>query len=66
MAKMKIASDNVKMNVDDGILTIKVNLKKDFGESKSGKTIIVASTLGNKKIEGTEMTMGLNIYKYAE
>jgi len=38
---------NVEMTVEGETLTIKVDLSKDFGKSKSGKTIIVASTEGN-------------------
>ena len=32
--------------------------------SKSGKTISIASTKGNQKIEGTDAIIGLNVYKY--
>ncbi len=35
---------NVEMNVDGDILTIKVDLTKEFGPSSSGKSIIIAST----------------------
>ena len=60
----KIASDNVAMRVDGNKLTITVDLSKDFGPSKSGKTNVIASTLGNVDIEGHEgMKIGLNIYK---
>lgn len=60
----KIASDNVAMTVDGNKLTITVDLSKDFGPSKSGKTNVIASTLGNVDIEGHEgMKIGLNIYK---
>jgi len=41
-------------------------LAKDFGPSKSGKTITIASTRGNQKIEGTNAVIGLNVYKYPE
>ena len=43
---------NVEMNVEGNILTIKVNLTKEFGPSSSGKTIIVGSTEGNVAIPG--------------
>jgi len=36
----------------------------EFGLSKSGKTISIASTKGNQKIEGTDAVIGLNVYKY--
>ncbi|MGA9111480.1 MAG: hypothetical protein WB290_14400 [Smithella sp.] len=55
---------NIEMKVEDNILTIKVDLTKEFGPSSSGKTIIVASTEGNLDVEGHEKTkIGLNVYK---
>jgi hypothetical protein len=56
---------NVETSVDGDILTIKVDLSKDFGASKSGKTIVIASTEGNVSVPGNESTkLGLNVYKY--
>jgi hypothetical protein len=50
--------------VEDNILTIKVDLTKEFGPSSSGKTIIIASTEGNIAIpEKEEVKIGLNVYK---
>ena len=55
---------NVEMNTEGNILTIKVDLTKEFGPSSSGKTIIIASTEGNVAIEGhEEIKVGLNVYK---
>lgn len=55
---------NVEMKVEGNILTIQVDLKKEFGPSASGKTIIIASTEGNIAIPGNdEAKIGLNIYK---
>lgn len=54
---------NIVTKVTGNKLTIEVDLSKTFGPSKSGKTIIVASTEGNQKVEGTEVVMGLNLYK---
>ena len=54
---------NVELTVDGTILTIKVDLSKDFGPSSSGKTTIIASTEGNVSIPGREEKIGLNIYK---
>jgi len=54
--------NNIDMKVEGNILTIKVDLEQDFGPSKSGKTLQVASTLGNKQVkEG--VFFGLNVYK---
>lgn len=56
---------NVEMRLEDNgeTLVIKVDLTKTFGPSKSGKTIIIATTSGNKPIPETEAHIGLNIYK---
>lgn len=55
---------NIEMSVDGNILTIKVDLAKDFGPSSSGKTIIIASSEGNQSVPGKEaIKIGLNVYK---
>ena len=41
---------NVEMTVEGETLIIKVDLSKDFGPSKSGKTIMIASTEGNVSV----------------
>lgn len=52
------------MSVAGNILTIKVDLTKDFGPSSSGKTIIIASTEGNQSAPDTDnVKVGLNVYK---
>jgi hypothetical protein len=55
---------NVEMSIEGTILTIKVDLTKDFGPSSSGKTIIIASSEGNQSLpEHGEIKIGLNVYK---
>jgi hypothetical protein len=55
---------NVEMTLEGSILTIKVDLTKDFGPSSSGKTIIIASTEGNASVPGREdAKVGLNVYR---
>jgi len=55
---------NVETKVDANVLTIKVDLTKEFGPSSSGKTIIIASTEGNISVPGSEVIkIGLNVYK---
>ena len=56
---------NVKYEIKGNILTIKVKLDAKTKPSASGKTLIIASSKGNKDIGGG-VTMGLNIYKYPE
>jgi hypothetical protein len=55
---------NVEMSLEGNILTIKVDLSKEFGPSASGKTIIIASTGGNVSIpEHADAKVGLNVYR---
>ena len=55
---------NIDMAVSGNILTIKVDLSKSYGPSKSGKTTIVATSEGNVDVpEAPGVKAGLNIYK---
>lgn len=55
---------NVEMKVVKNVLTLTIDLSKEFGRSKSGKTISIASTLGNQKIsEEPETFVGVNVYR---
>jgi hypothetical protein len=56
---------NVEMNLKDGKLTITVDLTRNYGDSKSGLTTVIGSTLGNVEIPGADsgIRLGLNVYK---
>ena len=54
---------NVDLKVEGSVLTITVDLSKDFGPSSSGKTTIIATTEGNVNVPEREEKIGLNIYK---
>ena len=54
---------NVEMSISGNILTITVDLSKEFGPSSSGKTIIIASTEGNITVPDREEKVGLNVYR---
>ena len=54
---------NVEMKIDGNVLTIKVDLTKEYGPSSSGKTIIIASTEGNVSIPDRDEKVGLNVYR---
>jgi hypothetical protein len=55
---------NVEMKVEGTILTIRVDLSKEFGPSSSGKTVIISSTEGNVSVPTREeIKIGLNVYK---
>jgi hypothetical protein len=55
---------NMEMEMEGSILLIRVDMEKTFGPSKSGKTIIIASSEGNQPVlESTDKFIGLNIYQ---
>lgn len=55
---------NVDMSVEGNVLTIKVDLAKEFGASSSGKSTIIASTEGNVSVPGNDaVKIGINVYK---
>ncbi len=55
---------NCEMKLNGNILTITVDVSKEFGKSASGKSIIIASTEGNVSIpEKEDIKIGLNIYR---
>jgi hypothetical protein len=57
-------ADAFPERIEGDILTIKVDLAKEFGPSSSGKTVIIASTEGNISIPGAEeKKVGLNVYR---
>ena len=54
---------NVEMSVEGTILTITVDLSKQFGLSASEKNIIIASTEGNVTVPNRDEKIGLNVYR---
>ena len=54
--------ENIKQTVNGNILTLEVDLSKRGELSKTGKTIRIASSEGNKRIKDTEIFFGLNVY----
>lgn len=55
---------NLKYTVAGTKLTIEVDLAADHGPSKSGKTVIVATSEGNQPLPGfPEIKVGVNIFK---
>ncbi len=58
---------NVEMTLNGDKLVITVDITKDFGPSKSGKSITIASTEGNISVPDHEdIKIGLNIYRKKE
>jgi len=57
---------NCEIKLTGNILTITVDISKEFGKSSSGKSIIISSTEGNVSIPDKEdIKIGLNIYRKA-
>ena len=55
---------NCEMKLNGSILTITVDISKEFGTSSSGKSIIIGSTEGNVSIpEKEDIKIGLNVYR---
>ena len=53
---------NIKTETKEQILTITIDLDKTYGPSKSGKTIIIATTGGNQEV-APGIYLGVNCYK---
>lgn len=65
--KVKAAKQREMQNIEDSvegnIITLKIDTTKDYGTSASGKNIIVATSRGNKKVDPTQIFVGVNLYK---
>jgi hypothetical protein len=54
---------NIAISITDDITTLTIDMSQDFGTSASGKSTIIASSRGNKRLESTNIYYGLNVYK---
>lgn len=60
---MKEVGTNVQYQIKGDVLTITVDLSKRGGKSATGKTISIASTQGNQKLDhASGAVIGLNVY----
>jgi len=57
--------DNVAVSVEGNVMTIQIALDTKGRASGSGKTVVLASTRGNKEVIPGGF-LGLNFYKYPE
>ncbi len=48
---------------EDGKLVLEIDTTKDGTLSKSGKSVVKASTYGNVSIPGSKLKLGLNPYE---
>ena len=57
--------NNIKIEIKNDILYLEIDLTKDYGESKSGKSNIIATTRGNVKLpeyDKKDIIIGVNCY----
>jgi hypothetical protein len=58
---------NVSMKIEGKVLKIEINLDVPGMPSKTGKSVIIASTEGNKSLPGNitdqDFKIGLNVYR---
>ena len=69
MAKREYGNNIQAEILTSGKLLVEIDLTKEYGRSKSGKTITIATTRGNIKLQddkGKEIVLGINCYKYPE
>lgn len=61
---------NIDMIVTDNLLTIIIDLSKEYGKSGSGKSVIIATTEGNVSVPDpaceNKVKIGINVYKKLE
>jgi hypothetical protein len=64
--KMTATPNKLTASIEDGFLVIRVPLNPTPTRSSSGKTLVVASSHGNKQteleIEGRAVVVGVNAY----
>ena len=54
---------NVKVTVKENKLTVECDLSAEGKASSTGKTILVASTAGSYGVPGTDLKLGLNLFR---
>ena len=59
-----LAGRNILATLDGPILMLKIDLSRRMGQSKSGRSELVATTAGNKRIDTDKgpVFLGLNVY----
>lgn len=57
--------ENVNMKIEGNTLTITIDLSKNLGSSKTGKSTIIATTSGIQPVPGATngAKIGLNVFK---
>ena len=60
---METLTANIQYEFKDGKLTLEIDTTKPGEMSKSGKSMVLASTRGNVGIPGTAFKVGINLYE---
>jgi hypothetical protein len=56
--------ENITMTKEGNTLIVKIDLAKNMGPSRTGKTMVIASTQGNISVPGDPaIKLGVNCYK---
>lgn len=61
--------DNIDLKRNGDILTLEIDISKECGHSKSGRTVIVASSRGNIPLPGLGeygFRLGVTLFKYVD
>jgi hypothetical protein len=56
---------NITQQLQGNILTLTIDVSKMGTPSASGKSIVIATTSGNAAVQGTDLKLGLNLYRAA-
>lgn len=54
---------NVTASMDGSVLVIRVDTNGEGSTSKSGKSSVIGSTNGNVDVPGSDLKIGLNVYR---
>jgi hypothetical protein len=61
--EMPIIGENIVAHVEGGFLVLRIELATDLGLSSSGKTRLVATSRGSVAVPGTDVKLGLNVFR---
>lgn len=69
LKELTLENSNLDWNLEGDTLTMKVKVTKELRLSKSGKTMLISTTSGNRTLEIPELDdedifIGINIFKY--
>lgn len=55
--------ENIDIQITDGKIVLTIDSNQAGSLSASGKSRVIATTRGNVSIPGTDLKMGLNVYR---